>query len=380
MRILIPTHSQDIHAWAVALTLRAQGHEACLWHGADYPTLQSSSMFISEDAPLRWEVQSPGFKMTSEPFDVVWNRRPVPPVLPADMHPGDRLIARRECTAFSEALWGFVSPGAFWVNSRDGRRQANSKPGQLMAAAQTGLRIPHTLCSNDPGEIRRFLRKFEGEVVFKAFTPAQWTLEEGLALLFTSNVTEDDLPDDEVLRLSPGIFQRRVEKDHELRVTFMGDVAVTAKLRSQDNPVSKLDWRAAFADIPVERAELPPEIHRACIEMMKRLGIVFGCVDFIVTPEGEHIFLELNEMGQFLWLEELNPEIKILDCFCNFLTQRRTDFHWAEAAASVSFLDIRDLAMQQDQAEASLHVAKPNYHEVQDTLPATGAAAEKIPR
>jgi hypothetical protein len=32
------------------------------------------------------------------------------------------------------------------------------------------------------------------------------------------------------------------------------------------------------------------------------LGLAFGCIDLIVTPEGEHIFLEVNEMGQFLWV------------------------------------------------------------------------------
>jgi glutathione synthase/RimK-type ligase-like ATP-grasp enzyme len=29
----------------------------------------------------------------------------------------------------------------------------------------------------------------------------------------------------------------------------------------------------------------------------------FGCFDFIVTPEGEYVFLECNPNGQWLWIE-----------------------------------------------------------------------------
>jgi hypothetical protein len=52
---------------------------------------------------------------------------------------------------------------------------------------------------------------------------------------------------------------------------------------------------------------------------MARAGIVFGCFDFIVTPSGETCFLEVNPMGQFLWLELHLPELPLLDAMCAFL-------------------------------------------------------------
>ncbi len=55
---------------------------------------------------------------------------------------------------------------------------------------------------------------------------------------------------------------------------------------------------------------------------MKKLGLVFGCFDFIVTPDNEYYFLEVNEQGQFLWIEEVNPDIKILDAFVNLLISK----------------------------------------------------------
>jgi hypothetical protein len=36
-----------------------------------------------------------------------------------------------------------------------------------------------------------------------------------VAVLLTSEVSVDDLPEDEILRLTPGIFQARIDKAHE---------------------------------------------------------------------------------------------------------------------------------------------------------------------
>ena len=36
---------------------------------------------------------------------------------------------------------------------------------------------------------------------------------------------------------------------------------------------------------------------------MSELGLVFGAVDLIRTPAGEHVFLEVNPVGEFFWLE-----------------------------------------------------------------------------
>jgi glutathione synthase/RimK-type ligase-like ATP-grasp enzyme len=36
---------------------------------------------------------------------------------------------------------------------------------------------------------------------------------------------------------------------------------------------------------------------------MSELGLVFGAIDLICTPEGEHVFLEVNPAGEWGMLE-----------------------------------------------------------------------------
>jgi D-alanine-D-alanine ligase-like ATP-grasp enzyme len=38
------------------------------------------------------------------------------------------------------------------------------------------------------------------------------------------------------------------------------------------------------------------------MELMRIFGLQYGAVDFRVTPEGEHVFLEVNPAGEFLFI------------------------------------------------------------------------------
>src|SRR5260370_10837134 len=156
-RILIPTCPTDIHATVVADALALRGHQAVLWQGADFPTRQQASLTFANQAGMRWEVSGPALDITSgEPFDVVWYRRPVlDPVLPEDMHPGDRHIAGRECRTFTRGLWQLVAPDAFWINPL-GSYEPAAKLVQLREALPDCLTIPMTLCSTDPHRIQGF--------------------------------------------------------------------------------------------------------------------------------------------------------------------------------------------------------------------------------
>ena len=321
MRLLIATFPDDVHALEVALVLRERGHEVVIWSGGDFPTLQSASVDY-EGAGARWSASGPELELSGGGIDVVWYRRAVAPALPKGMHPGDRPVAQRECEDFVAGLWRLVAPGAFWVNPLEGRTRADLKLVQLREAQRAGLAIPRTLASNDPRRIRAFLEELGGPAIYKGFNPQHWRDGDDVAVLFTSEVSPAKLPPDEVLRLTPGIFQPRLAKAHELRVTVMGERMVTARLASQTQAATRLDWRTRSVGLGIEPDALPAPVEAGVRALMRELGLVFGCLDFVVTPEGEHVFLEVNPMGQFLWVEDVNPEIRLLGPFCDFLLAR----------------------------------------------------------
>lgn len=339
-RILIPTYPHDVHAVEVALALRDQGHEAVLWNGPDFPDRQRLSLRFEPDGGFSWNATGTNldvgerFPSSRVSFDVVWFRRPSFPVLPEAIDPADHDVATREANSFIRGMWSLVGPQAVAVNPQSSRRAA-LKAIQLREAARIGLRIPPTLMSNDPERIRDFVQQHGGCAVYKPFYPAQWDTDDGAALLFTTEITLQDLEDDEVLQWTPGIFQPRVPKSHELRVTLMGEHAAVAALRFPEDTADRLDWRPERSDLLVEPGRLPDSVLDACHRLMDRLDLRFGCLDFLVTPEGDIVFLEVNPMGQFLWVEEACPELPVLAPFCAFLAQGAPrNFRWGPSPDS----------------------------------------------
>jgi glutathione synthase/RimK-type ligase-like ATP-grasp enzyme len=49
--------------------------------------------------------------------------------------------------------------------------------------------------------------------------------------------------------------------------------------------------------------ELPDEVESKVHELMNTFGLIYGALDFIVTPEGRFVFLEINPAGQYMWVE-----------------------------------------------------------------------------
>jgi hypothetical protein len=85
---------------------------------------------------------------------------------------------------------------------------------------------------------------------------------------------------------------------------------------------------------------LPENVLARCRVLMRKLGILFGCFDFIVTPDGEYVFLEVNQQGQFLWKEHLCPSLKMLETFCQFIANPGRDFCYSTVANPASVKEI----------------------------------------
>jgi glutathione synthase/RimK-type ligase-like ATP-grasp enzyme len=369
-RILILTQINDVHAAAVMLALDRRGAGASVILCGDFPTRLSGSIFIPGPGQARdGAVLCEGDRdIVNSDADVVWYRRPTRPRLPDDMHPGDRQIAIDECEAFERDLYDVLAPSAFWINTPSGARQANRKISQLKHASAAGFRVPATLASNDPKEIRCFLERHRGSAIHKTFLPNIWEDGDNVTLAFTSKVGLQDLPRDDILRLAPGIYQELIPKSYELRLTLFGATCMGAKLRSSEHADAAVDWRAAGVQVPVEPYEVPLALQRQCFALMAQLGIVSGCADLIVTPDGEPVFLEINQAGQWLWLEECCPELTLLDAFVDFLHEGPA-FAYRPRSERLRYKDFRAAALALLETQLRSHVQHSTWSTAADSSP-----------
>jgi hypothetical protein len=153
--------------------------------------------------------------------------------------------------------------------------------------------------------VREFAAENETGIVAKMLRAPVIRGPAGLQGVFTTALTPQDLSDLDGLRLCPMVFQERIEKRLELRVTVVGQRVFTAALDSQQIAGAESDWRQNPA--AVARAwqsyTLPRDVARMVSALMDRLRLNYGAADFILTPNGRYVFLEINPGGQFGWLE-----------------------------------------------------------------------------
>jgi hypothetical protein len=75
-----------------------------------------------------------------------------------------------------------------------------------------------------------------------------------------------------------------------------------------------------LGNVQVEIIPTPPDVEKAILAFARKAQICFGSVDFAVDNDGQWWFLEINEQGQFLSLDQFNAQAKTLEKFCAFIT------------------------------------------------------------
>jgi len=220
-------------------------------------------------------------------------------------------------------LGSLLSHDARWMSHPAAIWQAEFKPFQLSVAVDCGLRIPRTLITNDPAEIRTAFADFDGMIVKPVRTG--FIVNEGQEFsIYTSRVLKEHLAEIDRARWSPAIYQELVPKRFDIRVTIVGERIFAVAIDSQSDPTATVDWRQTQnPELPHYSVSLPDAIVRRLLDMMKRLDLSFGAVDLIETPDGQYVFLELNPSGQWLWLDD-KLHLGISDAVADWLSQEAT--------------------------------------------------------
>ena len=230
-----------------------------------------------------------------------------------------REFAADEATAFVENVWSSLN--CRWVSRPSCIRQAQQKLWQLRLASELGFKIPKTLVTNDPEALPKFWEECRGQVIYKTIGRNQIRGEDGkFRSAYTNKLNADFLERRTEIGLAPCLFQGYAEKRVELRITVVGNRAFTCEIHSQRSERTRIDWRKYdIPNTPHLPARLPSDIEEKCLRLVRDLGLNFGAIDMIVTPEGDYVFVEINPNGQWLWIEQLTG-LPIGDALFDLLT------------------------------------------------------------
>jgi glutathione synthase/RimK-type ligase-like ATP-grasp enzyme len=324
--VFIYTMPDDWHAILAEAALKRRGHRVLRYFGTDFPE-RAEVEFSYEKTGDSLHLHTIDGSYALSDFDVVWNRRMLGPKVPSHVDPRDREYVSQQIR-FADASLRSLLREAFWINPYDAARNADHKPKQLQLALRNGLRIPDTLISNRPEAIRAFIDRHPS-VIHKPLIGAAWEENDKTLSTYTARVRSEDLPGDELLRAAPGIFQAQVKKQFEVRAQFFGASCFALKIDPSRIEYGEMDWRLhQHGDMTDGSVTLPDHVYQACLKQLRSLGLVAGAFDFIVTPDDEWIYLEVNEAGQFIFVEQWCEELTLFDAFCHFVESGDAAFEY----------------------------------------------------
>ena len=323
MSILIITHSNDNESIArVVEAIARKGEHAIRFDTDRYPTdvrLTAYYGACGSEGDERLTLTNEEGEFDLREVTAVWHRRlNFGAHLPAGLDRQLRYASLGEASAAAHGM--LASLKAFRMDHLSHIRHAENKQLQLQVARELGLNIPRTLTTNDPAAARAFAKSCEGGIVTKMLSSFA-IYEEGKELVvFTNPVKPEDLVDLSGLSLCPATFQELLPKSLEIRVTVVGQRIMSASLDSQASVRAAHDWRRDGLQMLQDWRpyQLPYEVEEKILRLMDYFSLNYGAIDIILTPDGQHVFLELNPSGEFFWLER-TPGLPISEAIADLL-------------------------------------------------------------
>ena len=319
--LLILSAPGDTHSEAVEQILSRRGVPFVHWNQAGFPE-QDTVTLRYDSSGLRSQVLVKGGESIDlrEVSTTYVRRHAHPDVRRPFDDPVARAYVETEArsllNATAELIDGRWVPGPvralYW---------AGDKSWQLRLAPRLGFEIPPTLISNDPSEFLEFYREHNGKLICKALDFPHFPSADGAdTWVFTTQlVTPRGAGYADSVRYCPAIYQAYVPKQLELRVTVVGERVFACAIHSQETERTRYDWRRYDLEHTPHRVhELPEEIRERCVRIVRELGLCYGAMDLVLTPDGRYVFLEVNPMGQYLWIEKITG-MPISEAICDLL-------------------------------------------------------------
>jgi len=251
-------------------------------------------------------VNSKKEKIEIENIRSVWFRRSLSHKINPDLQEkGIIEFAKKE--AQNSLIWLCKILPCRWINNPIQMQYIKQKSYQLKIASELGFKIPKSLITNDPNDVISFFKECKGQVAIKPLSPPAVATDDGVCGLYTHKLKKEDLLHINFVKYAPCFLQEYIHKKNELRITVVGDKTFSCEIGSQTREDAKYDWRSSseVLSLPHKIIKVPNEIEKKCLNLTKRLGILFGAIDIIKTPNNQYVFLEINPNGQWLWIEEL---------------------------------------------------------------------------
>lgn len=283
----------------------------------DLNSLSNTTISFKNDT---WVIVTDNGTIRSSDITSVYFRRAFLELSIEEMHLEQDInfkLFRNEFNAILNGLW-FNLNSKRALNPLKNAYVGENKFFQAEVAKQVGFDMPRTIVSNSYLDLKKFIID-QDEVVFKLYNQDVYVENKILKGAYVNKITLNDLNDKFSGIQNPIVLQEYVKKAFEVRWIAVENEHFVCQINSQESKIADIDWRRYdLANTPHLILNPPLPIVKKVERLMSEMGLVYGALDFVVTPQNEWIFLEINCFGQWLWIENLTG-LNISDAIAKWL-------------------------------------------------------------
>lgn len=199
---------------------------------------------------------------------------------------------------------------AKWVNPMFATHAAERKLYQLQVARSLGLVIPESIITNKLQLALNFLDR-QNKCIIKPISNGLQVLKDRAYSIYTTEIDSNLFKDLELAETfsTPVFLQKRIPNKGDIRVTIVGRNIFAVRIT---NDSGEVDWRKPEITKKYQQINLPTKLEKILLEMMRHFKMVYSAIDLIETPAGDFVFLEINPVGEWAWLD-IELDLNIAD-------------------------------------------------------------------
>lgn len=165
-------------------------------------------------------------------------------------------------------------------------------------ARALGLKTPEFRIITNGKQLEEF-RKKEGRVVTKALSESIYNVYDNKMYYgYTEEITSIFCNDNIGNNFAPSLVTKLCEKRFEVRVFYLDGKFYPMAIICPVYNNGEVDFRIHPPKLEVPY-KLPADVEQKLDKLYRQLGLNTGSADIMVNTEDEHIFLEINPVGQF---------------------------------------------------------------------------------
>jgi hypothetical protein len=295
--LLILTSERDFSADFLIVTLISRQLPYFRLNAEDIASAEFS--FATDDSKTLSEISVGPRTVALADVTAVWYRRAIHPnPTNKSLSPHERQFVAGELRHLVTAL--VLNINAVWVNPIDKVSIAEHKLYQLDIARSAGFKVPRTLVSQDAKKLRDFASGNKIGTICKPIFHGLFFDGKCRFAAYTRRIQPDDL-DGQNASICPILLQEEIPRDADIRATIIGAHCFVTEIKGDERII---DWRDPKFEVRYVISSLDEEIYAKSRYVLNRLGLLYGAFDFIRTPDGELVFLEVNPTGEWAWLED----------------------------------------------------------------------------